>query len=432
MNKKSLVGKGALASLLLAAAVLGSASHDAAIADDEILLGGVGPLSQPGDVSLGTELKWGIEQAVADVNAKGGVLGRKIKLIFYDTQNKPDVCAAIANRLVAEDKVVAVVGEGHSGCALPQIPAYNKAGMPVVFDDTYNDKITGGDPNDPNLPPNPPTIFRIAPTNTYYSGFASEWIINGLKAKKVGHVTDTTDYGTGAIEAFKTALGKAGIKPVQVIVELAQPDYGAILSRMAAENPGLEVVYMDVSETASAYVTMQNGFDVGLLGKGAACLGNPAMRDSEGYWKAVPDGAGCAFQVVGFLPSQYNAIAKSVDERARKDLGHEARNYAFEGYDSVMLMIDAIRRAGSTDKKAIVEALEQTNIELAQGKYKFPYNSKNPVPSDKPSWMWHQFMYPPLQLLEYTAKGQTSNQAAVVWPPELQTTPGVAYVPVKK
>src|SRR6188472_2500487 len=92
----------------------------------EILLGGVGPLSQPGDVAGGQEMKWAMEQAVADINAKGGVLGKKLQLNFYDTQNKPDVCAAIANRLVEEDKVVAVVGEFHSGCALAQIPTYNK------------------------------------------------------------------------------------------------------------------------------------------------------------------------------------------------------------------------------------------------------------------------------------------------------------------
>src|SRR3954453_23828686 len=71
----------------------------------EILLGGVGPLSQPGDVAGGQEMKWAMEQAVADINAKGGVLGKKLRLLFYDTQNKPDVCAAISNRLVQDDKV---------------------------------------------------------------------------------------------------------------------------------------------------------------------------------------------------------------------------------------------------------------------------------------------------------------------------------------
>jgi branched-chain amino acid transport system substrate-binding protein len=158
----------------------------------DILLGGVGPLSQPGDVAGGQELKWAMEQAVADINAKGGVMGHNLRLNFYDTQNKPDVCAAVAKKMVQDDKVVAVVGEFHSGCALAQIPTYNQAGTPVVFSETYNDKITGGDPTDPTLPANPPTIFRIAPSSTYYSDFVVDWIVNGVKAKKVAYVTDTT------------------------------------------------------------------------------------------------------------------------------------------------------------------------------------------------------------------------------------------------
>jgi branched-chain amino acid transport system substrate-binding protein len=420
------------AAALLSALLSTTAPSALRAADDEIVIGGVGPLSQPGDVAGGQEMKWAMEQAVGDINAKGGVLGKKLRLIFYDTQNKPDVCAAISNRLVEEDKVIAVVGEFHSGCGLAQIPTYNKAGTPVVFSETYNDKITGGDPNDPNLPPNPPTIFRIAPTSTYYSNFVADWIVKGLKAKKVGQVTDTTDYGTGALQAFKDALAPAGITPVQTVVELAQPDYGAILSRMVAEHPDLDVVYFDVSETATGYVTIQNGFDVGLVGKGNVCVGIPAMRDGQSYWKAVPDGVGCVFQLVGLTTTQFNDLAKSLDKRARGDIGHEARNYAFEAYDSVLLVADAITRAGSTDSKAIVNALETTSMEGAQGKYQFPYNSKNPVPSGKPGWLWHQFPEPPLQLLEYTAKGQNSEDAITLWPASRQSKPGVAYVPVKR
>src|SRR6058998_514957 len=79
--------------LALVAAVLVAGAAGAAAAD--VAIGGVGPLSQPGDVAGGTEMKWAMEQAVADLNAKGGVLGQQLRLIFYDTQNKPDVCAAI-------------------------------------------------------------------------------------------------------------------------------------------------------------------------------------------------------------------------------------------------------------------------------------------------------------------------------------------------
>jgi branched-chain amino acid transport system substrate-binding protein len=404
----------------------------AAAADDVIVLGGVGPLSQPGDVAGGQEMKWAMDQAVADINAKGGVLGKKLQLNFYDTQNKPDVCAAVANRLVEEDQVVAVVGEFHSGCALAQIPTYNAAGMPVVFSETYNDKITGGDPDDPDLPANPPTIFRIAPTSTYYSNFIADWIINGLNAKKVGQLSDTTDYGTGTLEAFKAAVEPAGIELAQVVVELAQPDYGAILSRMAAEHPDLDVVYLDISETATGYVAMQNAIDVGLIDDDTVCVGIPAMRDAQSFWQAVPDGVGCVFQLVGLTTTQFNDLSKSLDERARQGLGHEARNYAFEAYDSVMLVADAIERAGSTDSAAVVEALETTSMEGTQGQYDFKYNSSNPVPADMPGWLWHQFAEPPLQLLEYTAKGQTSEEAVTLWPASRQSETGVAYVPVER
>ena len=405
--------RGAHALALVLAALLTAGAAAPALAD--ILIGGVAPLSQPGDVAGGQEMKWALEQAVADLNGKGGVLGQKIRLVFYDTQNKPDVCASVAKRLVQEDKVAAVVGEFHSGCALAQIPTYNQAGTPVVFSETYNDKITAGDPADPTLPPNPPTIFRIAPTSTYYSVFIADWVVNGVKAKRVVQVVDTTDYGVGAASAMKEALGKAGVSLAQVSVELAQPDYASIMSRLKNENPDADVIYYDVSETATAYVVMQNGIDVGLSNSRNICVGNPAMRDAQSFWRAVPNGVGCLFQLVGLTSTQFNEQAKSLDQRARGALGHEARNYAFEAYDSVLLVVE--------------RALEQTSLVGTQGRYAFTYNSQNPVPKDKPGWLWHQYAEPPLQLLEFTKKGQTSEEAPTVWPASRQTQPGKAYIP---
>ena len=300
-------------------ALLAFAAAGPAFAD--ILLGGVGPLSQPGDVAGGQEMKWAMEQAVADLNAKGGVMGRKLRLNFYDTQNKPDVCAAIAKKMVQDDKVVAVVGEFHSGCALAQIPTYNQAGTPVVFSETYNDKITGGDPADPNLPQNPPTIFRIAPASTYYSGFVVDWIVNGVKAKKVAYVTDTTDYGTGAADAVKKALDGTGIELKQVTVELAQPDYASILSRLKTEFPNADVAYLDISETATGYIVTQNAIDVGLVNDKTICVGNPGFRDDKCYWRAVPNGVGCLFQLVGLTSANITRWPNRSTSGRRRRLG---------------------------------------------------------------------------------------------------------------
>src|SRR5262249_32754910 len=155
-------------------------------------------------------------------------------------------------------------------------------------------------------------------------------------------------------------------------------------------------------ETATAYVVMQTGIDVGLSHSRNICVGNPAMRDAQSFWRAVPNGVGCLFQLVGLTSTQFKAQAQALAQRARSALGHEARNYAFEAYDSVLLVVDAIRRAGNADAKGIVGALEQTSLVGTQGRYVFTYNSQNPVPKDKPGWLWHQYAEPPLQLLEFT------------------------------
>jgi branched-chain amino acid transport system substrate-binding protein len=327
--------------------------------------------------------------------------------------------------------VDAVVGEAHSGCGLAQIPAYSKAGMPVVFSETYNDKITGGDPADANLPANPPTIFRIAPTSTYYSSFIADWLINGLKAKKLIQIVDNSDYGIGEKAAMQAALASTGIQLVQVAIDAAQPDYSAIVSRLKAENPDADAVFFDTAGIADGWALQQNAIDAGLVDT-AACIGGPAATDFAGYWRAVPGGAGCAFQQVGLTSSQYNDLATSLNDRSSLALGHGARNYAFESYDSVLLVADAIQRAGSTDHQAIVKALETTSMIGAQGKYEFSYNSTNLVPADKPAWLWHQWPEPPIQLLEYTKKGQTLAEAITIWPASRQTVSGQAWVEVQR
>ena len=211
-------------------------------------------------------------------------------------------------------------------------------------------------------------------------------------------------------------------------VELAQPDYASIMSRLKNENADAEVIYYDVSETATADVVMQNGIDVGLSNAKNICVGNPAMRDAQSFWQAVPNGVGCLFQLVGLTSTQFNEQAKSLDQRARTALGHEARNYAFEAYDSVLLVVDAIRRAGNTDSKAIVRALEQTSLVGTQGKYAFTYTrrtrsrrtsragSGTSTPGRRSASRVHE-------------EGQTSGEAPTVWPPNRQTQPGKAFTP---
>src|SRR5690606_7470706 len=81
--------------------ILAAWAGNVALAQEPILIGAVGPLSQPGAVQAGLDMRWAVETAVADVNAAGGVLGRPLQIIFYDTQNQPNVAASVAERLVS-------------------------------------------------------------------------------------------------------------------------------------------------------------------------------------------------------------------------------------------------------------------------------------------------------------------------------------------
>ena len=423
-RSRFLLAIGAVAALALVAAAC-----DDGAATDEILIGGIGPLSQPGSVQGGTDMKWAMELAVTDLNAQGGVLGQTVRLVFEDTMNTPDVAAAVAKTMVEENDVSAVVGEYHSAAALAAIPTYNEAELPVVFSETYNDKITGGDPEDPeNLPANPPTIFRIAPTSTFSGGVVADWVTRGLGATKVVIVYEASDFGVGQFEATAAKLEPAGVEIASAQIELAQPDYTAVLGRLAEEHGDAQVVLFDGVTGETSYTAEQNAFDVGLIDDDSICYANQVAQDSEAFWAAVPDGAGCVFRFVGPVPSQYSALTTSVADRYALAFGKPPKAWVIEAYDSVLLVADAIERAGSTNSADVVAALETTTLTGTQGTYEWGGTSENPVPAGEPSFLWHQWPTPQISLVQYTATGQAIADAAVVWPEFAQTTPGSAYI----
>lgn len=426
-----------VALVLLLTAAVGGAAVDAGGGStfattsppgEPIVIGGVGPLSEPGTPQAGIDMQFGMELAVADINEAGGVLGQPLELVFEDTQNLPDVAGAVANRMVEENGAVAVVGEYHSSAALAQIPVYTESMTTFVAVDAWADTITAGDPEDPNLPAQPPSVFRIAPSSTYASGIIADWVVNGLDADKVVQVFEATDFGLSQNEALEAGLEGVTLETAQI--ELNQPDYAPVLTRLATEHGDADVVIIDVTGESS-YVAAQNAIDVGLIDDDTICLTNQVALNAEAFWSAVPDGVGCSFRFIGPVPSAYSELTTSVADRYREEFDQDPPHWMFASYDAVGIVADAIERAGSTDPEAVVAAMEETSFEGTQGVYEFPFNSSNPdVPEDQP-WLWHQWPEPAIALLEYTERGQTAADAAIIWP-ESQQTDGTAYVEVER
>ena len=150
---------------------------------------------------------------------------------------------------------------------------------------------------------------------------------------------------------------------------------------------------------------------------------------SELYWATVPDGNYCAFNRVGSIPSLFNDTAIELNAKYEAEFGDIIPSFAMASYDSVYLLADAIERAGAyTDPDAIVAALENSNIELSQGRYYFTYGSHNPeLPEGAPAYMWHQWPDPIVTVMQYFEQGQSALDAAVVYP-EVYQTHGSAYI----
>ena len=111
-------------------------------AGDTIKIGGMAPLSSPGSYQQGPELVLGLQWAVDDVNAAGGVLGKQIELIVEDTQGRPPTGATAVEKLITKDKVIAAAGEYHSSVCKAEIEVFHQHGIPFVIGSCWSDALT--------------------------------------------------------------------------------------------------------------------------------------------------------------------------------------------------------------------------------------------------------------------------------------------------
>ena len=368
---------------------------------DTIRIGGVGPLSSPGYVVGGIAMQYTMNLAVKDINAQGGILGKQVELIFGDTEGLPERGTAVAERLINNEKVVAIVGEAHSA-------------------ETWSDAITET---------GYPEVFRIAPASTMNSRASAEWL-SAVGSKSMVLIAENTDYGIGQAESDKKFHEELGIKILETIfVETNTTDFQPILSRIKAMDPAPDVIRVAITGQAS-YNLEQQMVDLGLAPSEKTIGAASTDALAPEFWQSVPNGNYYAFSYIGLPPSLYNDTTKHVAEEYKKAFNTEPASDALEAYDSVWIVADAIKRAGTTESKAVIAALEETDIVLAQGRYWFKYTSTNPLPTDGSvaAYMWHQWPDPAILFLQYFEPNQAWQDAAVIWPPAYQTK-GTSYIP---
>jgi branched-chain amino acid transport system substrate-binding protein len=379
---------------------------------DTILIGGVGPLSAPGSFQAGTEMRNATEMAVDEVNDAGGVLGKQVELIFGDTEGLPERGTAVTERLITQNKVVGLTGEYHSGVGLTEIEVAHKYGIPFVQAETWADEITSS---------GYPEIFRIAPSIDFYSSIATNYIAEA-GWKKIVFVVEDSDYGHLQAESWTKQLADKGITDVEVFFADADTeDFTPILQRIQQDPPDmLAGVITGIGNSRM----LRQACDLGLAPTAETAYYASVDSQYPEFWENVGDcGQYVFFTYVGLPESLWNDKTGTFIDNYKERYKQTPGGSAMAAYDATYILLNAIDEAGSTESQAIIDALENIKYTGVMGDFWFEYTSDNPVPSDQPAWMWHQWPTPNTYIIQYTEVDQAVGDAPVVFPLERANGP---------
>jgi len=338
---------------------------------EEIKIGATAPQSAPGAVRGGRGMMTAINIAVTQINPPNGdgILGKPVKVIFYDTASLPERGTAAMEYLITQECVVGVVGEYHSSSGVAMKEVAHKYHIPTVFAETWNDTITGVQY---------PEVFRIAPASSMVAEADANYL-QDLGVEFVVIFSENTDYGVPAAESTEERLAERGIEAETYLADKGTLDYSSVIARIqAGPTPDAILVLMTGEDS---YNFEQQAAESGLMpNEDTICIANQVAVNSAEFWENVPDGNYCAYRRVGLVPALANDVTTAFEAEYRAVFPDQfPESYTLEAYDSMMIMVDAIERAGSLDPDAIIAALEATDIILAQGHYYFPYGTQNPV-----------------------------------------------------
>lgn len=351
-----------LFTILFVFAAVSCSKKDVDSASGIIKIGGVAPLS--GNVAVyGVECKNGIDLAVEEINAAGGVAGKKLVFICEDDEGMPDKTVNAFKKLITKDKVSIVIGSLTSGCAKAITTLAQARGVVQIAPAATSPDITDAG----NF------IFRACFIDPFQGTVGGKFSAENLGAKNAAILYDLqNDYSVGLTENFKAAFTAAGGRiAAEESYAGGDKDFNAQLTKIKNASP--DVVYLPDYYGTVALVAKQ------LRAQGIQC----PIVGADG-WDGLVGTAGD--EVLNGYYSNHYAIDSTEDKvreyvaafRAKYNKNPNA--FAALGYDSVYMVKDAIEAAGSTDAAAVRSALEKTNGSYVTGHLTFDAKH-NPVKS---------------------------------------------------
>jgi branched-chain amino acid transport system substrate-binding protein len=343
-----LTHKLALGSIAMAIATLGFAA-------DTIKIGLQGPLTG-GSSPMGVSMRDGAKLAVNEINAKGGILGRKIEMIERDDEAKNERGVQIAQELINKEKVIATVGYINSGVGLASQRFYQEAKIPVMNNVATASVITKQFADQPEN-----YVFRNSANDTIQSGLIVEELVTRRKYTKVAILADSTNYGQLGREDLEKALAAKGLKAVAT-EKYNIKDVDMTAQLLKAKEAGAEVVITygigpELAQIANGMIKLN--WKVPMMGSWTLSMAN--FLDNAGK---NADGAIMPQTFIQEPNTPKRASFISSYQKAYKVKRIPSPVSAAQGYDSVYLLAAAISQAKSTEGPKILAALENLDAKV--------------------------------------------------------------------
>jgi branched-chain amino acid transport system substrate-binding protein len=351
------------AKALVAAVALGFSMSG--MAAEPIRIGVSGPFTA-GSAPMGISMRDGVRLAVNEINAKGGVLGRKIELVERDDEAKNERGVQIAQELINKEHVVATVGYANTGVALASQRFYQQAHIPV-----FTNVATGSIVTKQFADQSENYVFRNSANDTIQSAMIGQEVTR-RGFKKPAILADSTNYGQLGRADLEKVLETKSVKPVAVEkYNIGDVDMTAQLLR--AKQAGADVADVGPELAQIANGMQKLGWKVPIIGSWTLAMAN--FVDNAGK-----NGEGTR------MPQTFIQEADTPKRKAFIDAYLKAYNppqgrmpsavSAAQGYDSILLLTAAIAQAGSTEGPKIVAALENLKapVEGVVTTYNKPYS----------------------------------------------------------
>lgn len=328
----------------LAAAVMSLSAHAAGT----IRIASLQELSGTG-ATVGTNFKNGMDLAIQEINATGGILGQKIDVTYSDTQSNPGVSKGLAQKAV-DDDVFAVFGPGFSGSILVSMAETKRAQIP---------NFTGGEAASVTMQGNP-YVFRTALGQQVAMPKAARYMVQTLKAKTVAVIYGNNDYGKGGRDMITKALNELGAKVVaDISTDPGKLDFSAPVLQAKQSNADVIFVYTNEEEAARCLRELRKqGVTKPIFGE--------TVLTGQKVIELAGDAANGAMAHIGLSVDAPVPAMRAFKSRFEKAFRYIPDHNGIKGYTSVYVMKAGIEKAGKVDRVAFAKAMKGLKVSVAQ------------------------------------------------------------------